>query len=243
MGWRQAYLVLALGDGGCRRSSIYLTARRPARRADHWRADGEAGSLLTPRLALLGAAAFFCCACMGMPLFHLAGFVTMICGSSQLGATSLLVAMSSGAIGRIAFGRLADRIGSYTDLSHRRHLAGGLPRVLSRGDRHPVADAPVRSLRLCLLRQHDLHAAVHPAGGPAVPPRCRNGWHSLRRLGRHGRGRLSGRRALRRDAAALRPPSRSPRPAGLAAFAASHRPRILRPLRAVCRPAPPSLTN
>ena len=50
---------------------------------------------------------------MGMPLFHLAGFVSMICGSSKLRATSLLVAMSSGAIGRIAFGWLADRTGNY----------------------------------------------------------------------------------------------------------------------------------
>ena len=111
MSWRQAYLVLALGVAVAQ-VLIYLTARRQAD-ARNIAADGEAGSFITPRLALLGTAAFFCCACMGMPLFHLAGFVTMICGSSQLGATSLLVAMASGAVGRVAFGFLADKVGSY----------------------------------------------------------------------------------------------------------------------------------
>jgi len=48
---------------------------------------------------------------MGMPLVHLASFVTMICGSPSIGATSLLVAMLFGTVGRISFGLLADRIG------------------------------------------------------------------------------------------------------------------------------------
>jgi MFS family permease len=112
VGWRQAYLVLAVAMAAVQ-ILIYLTARRRMQ-ANPLAAGGTGGgSLFTPRLILLGAAAFFCCACMGMPLFHLAGFVSMICGSSKLGATSLLVAMSSGAIGRIAFGSLADRIGNY----------------------------------------------------------------------------------------------------------------------------------
>jgi predicted MFS family arabinose efflux permease len=112
LGWRQALMAIAAGMAGVQ-SLVYLTVRyrEPHRRLGAVKA--EAGSLLKPRLLVLGAAAFFCCACMGMPLFHLAGFVTMLCGSSNLGATSLLVAMTSGAVGRIAVGFLADRIGCY----------------------------------------------------------------------------------------------------------------------------------
>ncbi|MDN3720538.1 hypothetical protein QW131_18030 [Roseibium salinum] len=61
---------------------------------------------------LLALAAFLCCACMGTPLVHLAGFVTSVCGSSAFGATSLLVAMIFGAIGRVCFGMIADRYGN-----------------------------------------------------------------------------------------------------------------------------------
>ncbi|TIT47921.1 MAG: MFS transporter, partial [Mesorhizobium sp.] len=58
------------------------------------------------------AAAFLCCACMGVPLVHLTSFVTAVCGSSDVGSLSLLIAMLFGAVGRIAFGLLADRAGS-----------------------------------------------------------------------------------------------------------------------------------
>jgi predicted MFS family arabinose efflux permease len=90
---------------------VYLTVR--SRQQSRVQAGAPAGSLLTPRLLTLGSVAFFCCACMGMPLFHLAGFVSTVCGSPSLGATSLLVAMTSGAVGRLAFGSLADAIGCH----------------------------------------------------------------------------------------------------------------------------------
>jgi predicted MFS family arabinose efflux permease len=112
LGWRQSLMVLAAGMAVVQ-SVIYLTVRYCAPRRHPGNTTHGAHSLLTPRLLILGAAAFFCCACMGMPLFHLAGFVTMLCGSSNLGATSLLVAMTSGAVGRIAVGILVDRIGCY----------------------------------------------------------------------------------------------------------------------------------
>ena len=111
VGWRESYLMLAAAMAVLQ-TLIYLTARR-RRQLHTGEATSETVSFLTPRLVILGTAAFFCCACMGMPLFHLAGFVTLICGSSSIGATSLLLAMSSGAVGRIAFGYLADRIGYY----------------------------------------------------------------------------------------------------------------------------------
>jgi MFS family permease len=48
---------------------------------------------------------------MGMPIVHLASFVTIVCGSPSIGATSMLVAMLFGTVGRVCFGLLADRIG------------------------------------------------------------------------------------------------------------------------------------
>jgi MFS family permease len=72
--------------------------------------DGDQGERLR-RIALLSAAAFLCCACMGVPLVHMASFVGAICGSPGIGATSLLVAMLFATAGRIAFGLIADRIG------------------------------------------------------------------------------------------------------------------------------------
>jgi MFS family permease len=65
------------------------------------------------RLRLLGlaVAAFLCCACMGVPLVHIASFVGAICGSPAIGAMSLLVAMLFGAVGRVCFGLIADRVG------------------------------------------------------------------------------------------------------------------------------------
>lgn len=63
------------------------------------------------RVATLSMAAFLCCACMGVPLVHIASYVGAVCGSPALGATSLLVAMLSGTVGRVCFGYIADRIG------------------------------------------------------------------------------------------------------------------------------------
>ncbi len=110
-GWRQAYVMLA-ALMACVQTGVFLSVRfRQPRRSSATMA-GQGATLMTPRMMTLACAAFFCCACMGMPLVHLAGFVAMICGSSSLGATSLLLAMGSGSIGRIAFGLLADRIGN-----------------------------------------------------------------------------------------------------------------------------------
>lgn len=111
-GWRQAYLALA-GLMVTVQFIVFLAVRHRQPRKPAARNAGQGTSLMTPRLMTLGAAAFFCCACMGMPLVHLAGYVAMVCGSANLGATSLLLAMVSGAVGRIAFGLLADRIGNF----------------------------------------------------------------------------------------------------------------------------------
>jgi MFS family permease len=114
VGWRLAFLSLAV------LALVALAATLPrVRRPDGGKADavphtataggglGAAGLLLT----MLSVAAFLCCVCMGVPLVHLASFVGAICGSPAIGATSLLVAMLCGAVGRVFFGVVADRIG------------------------------------------------------------------------------------------------------------------------------------
>ncbi|MFT3670644.1 MFS transporter [Aestuariivirga sp.] len=112
-GWRTAYWALALAML-ITQLTIFSTVRfRIQRRSSQIEGEGVR-VLFSTRLAALGFAAFCCCACMGMPLVHLAGYISMICGSANLGATSLLVAMLSGTVGRVVFGLLADRIGNFS---------------------------------------------------------------------------------------------------------------------------------
>src|SRR4029079_7770991 len=66
--------------------------------------SGEAGTAEYQTVALLALAAFLCCACMGGPLVHMVSFVGSVCVSPAIGATSLLIAMIFGAIGRVCFG-------------------------------------------------------------------------------------------------------------------------------------------
>jgi len=115
LGWRAAYLVLAIAV------LIALALTLPGvRRPDRAGAAEDGAPVAAGRqrtgertgIAILSLAAFLCCTCMGVPLVHLASFVGAICGSPELGATSLLVAMLSGAVGRVCFGMVADRIGN-----------------------------------------------------------------------------------------------------------------------------------
>ena len=62
-------------------------------------------------VALLALAAFLCCACMGVPVVHLANFIGAVCGSPSMGVASLVIAMIAGAVGRVCCGVIADRIG------------------------------------------------------------------------------------------------------------------------------------
>jgi MFS family permease len=111
LGWRPAFLTLGI---------VVLVAVSLA--FPHLRRPDGAGATVDGAIepmsarermgiAILSLAAFMCCACMGVPLVHLASFVGTLCGSPQLGAASLLIAMLSGAVGRIGFGLIADRIG------------------------------------------------------------------------------------------------------------------------------------
>jgi MFS family permease len=113
-GWRPAYLALGAGV----LLAVALTFPRLRRPDGAGMAAGGAVAAAEPAgageragTAILALAAFMCCTCMGVPLVHLASFVGALCGSPQLGAASLLIAMLAGAIGRVCFGLVADRIG------------------------------------------------------------------------------------------------------------------------------------
>lgn len=65
----------------------------------------------TVTVGFLALAAFLCCACMGVPLVHMTSFIGAVCGSPSVGVNSFLIAMVAGAVGRVCFGSIADRIG------------------------------------------------------------------------------------------------------------------------------------
>lgn len=112
-GWRMAYSVVAAATLVAFATTMPLVRRR----GDSASANGVGEPAVRAkdekaRVAWLGGAAFLCCACMGIPLVHLASHVTAICGSAEYGSTSLLIAMISGTVGRVCFGVIADRIGN-----------------------------------------------------------------------------------------------------------------------------------
>jgi MFS family permease len=114
LGWRSAFLVL----GAIVLVALALALPHVRRPGGAGRVGSAASALSEPRragertaLAILAVAAFMCCACMGVPLVHLASFVAGVCGSPELGATSLLLAMLAATVGRVCFGTAADRVG------------------------------------------------------------------------------------------------------------------------------------
>ena len=110
--WRETYLLLSIAVTVAQ-IPVVAGIRRPASDSVGTPAGGSRLRVgAHPRLVALSVAAFCCCACMGVPLIHLAGHVSSICGNASAGATAMLTAMSAGAVGRIAFGLFADRIGN-----------------------------------------------------------------------------------------------------------------------------------
>ena len=115
LGWRPAYLAIGIGV------LLAVALTFPRLRRPDGAGVGAIGITAAVEsvhagermgIAILALAAFMCCTCMGVPLVHMASFVGALCGSPQLGAASLLIAMLSGAIGRVCFGLIADRIGN-----------------------------------------------------------------------------------------------------------------------------------
>lgn len=108
-GWRHAYLTLGLLFIAIMLPLALLLRDAPRQVAVSTRAGG-AGS--TQLLALLSLAAALCCVCMGTPLVHVVtlGSDRGLAGGDAAGL--LAVMMIFGMAGRIAFGRIADRLGS-----------------------------------------------------------------------------------------------------------------------------------
>ncbi len=75
---------------------------------------GTAGWGMPPQAstAWLSAAGFFCCFCMAVPLVHVVSVMCHQGHSTAVGAGILFTIMAVGAVGRIAIGMLADRIGA-----------------------------------------------------------------------------------------------------------------------------------
>jgi predicted MFS family arabinose efflux permease len=71
----------------------------------------EASKARSGTVAILALAAFLCCMCMGVPIVHIASFISAVCGSPNAGVNSLVIAMVAGAVGRVCCGVIADRIG------------------------------------------------------------------------------------------------------------------------------------
>lgn len=111
-GWREAFLGTGIAVLVVQVLVGMLVRRRYPVPAGPTTTGARFSLFATPRVAALGLAAFLCCTCMGVPLMHLASFVSMTSGSSSFGAACLLMAMMSGAIGRVCFGMVADRFGN-----------------------------------------------------------------------------------------------------------------------------------
>ena len=109
-GWRQAYLILGV---------LFVVVMVPlalmlrdAPRAAAARPTADGGIPSTKLLGLLSLAAALCCVCMATPIVHV---VTLGSDRGLVGtdAAGLLAVMRvSGMAGRVAFGRVSDRIGS-----------------------------------------------------------------------------------------------------------------------------------
>ena len=109
-GWRHAYMILGIAFVAIMVPLALLLkdAPRPAAPRPS-QANGPSPLRL---LALLSLAAALCCICMGTPLVHVVtlGSDRGLAGRDAAGLLAAL--MVSGMVGRVVFGRIADRAGS-----------------------------------------------------------------------------------------------------------------------------------
>lgn len=112
-GWREAFLVLGLAILALLVPAMATIAPPAERERPPVPPDGArpAAPSAAPATLWLSAAAFFCCACMAVPLVHL---VALTCASGyapSTGAGLVALVMLTGAASRIGVGALADRVG------------------------------------------------------------------------------------------------------------------------------------
>lgn len=114
--WRVAYLVMGVLSLAIM-VPLALLIRDPPRRAA---ASGPTAAAPLRRIAatpswLLGwlcVAVLFCCVCMATPIVHVAALGADLGLGGRESAGLLAVMMVSGMVGRLGFGRLADRVGN-----------------------------------------------------------------------------------------------------------------------------------
>jgi predicted MFS family arabinose efflux permease len=113
-GWREAYVAMALVHLAIMLPFAFAIRNAPGR-ATAAVPLKAAHAYAMPRrtlIAWLCVAVLFCCTCMGTPIVHVASLGTDL-GLVQRDAAGLLtVMMLCGMAGRIAFGKLADRLGN-----------------------------------------------------------------------------------------------------------------------------------
>ena len=112
-GWRHAYLVLGV---------VYLAIMLPLalviRDAPRQSAAAMAASAVSYArsrihvLGLLCVAVIFCCVCMATPIMHVVALGSDLGLGGRASAGLLATMMVAGILGRIAFGSVADRLGS-----------------------------------------------------------------------------------------------------------------------------------
>jgi MFS family permease len=109
-GWRQAYLMLGLLFIALMVPLALLLRDAPV--TANARPDVHRGPSAVRLLTLLSLAALLCCVCMGTPLVHAVTLGSDRGLGGREAAGLLAVMMVAGMVGRVAFGRVADRVGS-----------------------------------------------------------------------------------------------------------------------------------
>jgi MFS family permease len=115
LGWRGAYLWSGIAYLVILVPLMALITRPPARVTPAPAATTVSdGWAMPPRAstAWLSLAGFLCCFCMAVPLVHVVSVMCHHGHSTAVGAGILFTIMAVGAVGRIAIGMLADRIGA-----------------------------------------------------------------------------------------------------------------------------------
>jgi MFS family permease len=111
-GWRAACALFAVGFVTILLPAVLLV-RRPARRASSMSAAAASDWPVKPAfsVALLAAAALFCCLLMGVPSVHLVAFATDEGTDPDNAVRVVTLLMLMGAAGRLATGAIVDRLG------------------------------------------------------------------------------------------------------------------------------------
>jgi MFS family permease len=108
-GWRSAMLALGCGTLGVLVPLAWGMRQAPTAAGASFREPELQPALAVP---ILSAAVFFCCTCMAVPLMHLMPLIQSLCISSTDAGSVMFVMLLAAIAGRIAYGKLCDKIGA-----------------------------------------------------------------------------------------------------------------------------------